>query len=61
MNVVTTVDPRDGRSRSADLTETGGSRLKTIAGDDAAVVRGLVDVPAAGVWVASSSTVVGSA
>ncbi|MEU5903107.1 aldehyde dehydrogenase (NADP(+)) [Micromonospora sp. NPDC047467] len=32
MNVVSTVDPRDGRRRATDLTETDESRLEAIAG-----------------------------
>ncbi|MET7750089.1 aldehyde dehydrogenase (NADP(+)) [Micromonospora sp. NPDC005367] len=41
MNVVTTVDPRDGRSRSTDLTETGDARLETIAGQASRAARWL--------------------
>ncbi|MFD0783045.1 aldehyde dehydrogenase family protein, partial [Micromonospora azadirachtae] len=41
MNVVTTVDPRDGRSRSTELTETGESRLHTIAGQASRAARWL--------------------
>ncbi|MGW3853437.1 aldehyde dehydrogenase family protein [Micromonospora arida] len=41
MNVVNTVDPRDGKSRATDLTETDESRLEVIAGQTSAAAQWL--------------------
>ncbi|SIM60264.1 aldehyde dehydrogenase family protein [Micromonospora cremea] len=41
MNVVSTVDPRDGRRRATDLTETDESRLEAIAGQASRAARWL--------------------
>ncbi|MET7704895.1 aldehyde dehydrogenase (NADP(+)) [Micromonospora sp. NPDC005413] len=41
MNVVGTVDPRDGRRRATDLTETDESRLEVIAGQATRAVQWL--------------------
>lgn len=44
MNVVSTVDPRDGQRRATDLTETDESRLETIAGQASRATRWLADL-----------------
>ena len=44
MNVVTTVDPRDGRSRATDLTETDESGLEAITGQTSRATRWLSDL-----------------
>ncbi|CCH19691.1 aldehyde dehydrogenase family protein [Micromonospora lupini] len=41
MNVVTTVDPRDGRRSATDLTETDEARLETIVGQASRATRWL--------------------
>ncbi|MFI7604432.1 aldehyde dehydrogenase family protein [Micromonospora sp. NPDC049366] len=44
MNVVTTVDPRDGRRRPTDLVETDETRLETVAGRLSPAARWLSDL-----------------
>lgn len=44
MNVVTTVDPRDGRRRATDLTETDDSRLAEVVADASRAAQWLSDL-----------------